>query len=218
MTNVADLRKDYLRDQLRREELAADPLEQFRQWFETARAAGVVEPTAMSLATAGSDGQPRVRTVLLKGFDARGFVFFTNFESRKGRQIAENARVSLLFPWLALERQVIVSGRAAPVPAEEARAYFQSRPRASQLAAWASKQSRSLANRAELEAELAAVGERFEAATTAGEALPLPPFWGGYRVTPEKIEFWQGRASRLHDRFEYTARPDGIWAVERLAP
>lgn len=225
MMNVADLRKDYRRGELHREELAADPFEQFRRWFDAACAAGVIEPTAMSLATAGADGQPRVRTVLLKGFDARGFVFYTNTESRKGRQLAENARVSLLFPWLALERQVLVSGRAAPVPAEESLAYFTSRPRESQLAAWASPQSRVLPDRAALEAELASVRARFEALDAAGEPLPLPPFWGGYRVTPERVEFWQGRASRLHDRFEYIRQPlppeggdGGVWALERLAP
>jgi pyridoxamine 5'-phosphate oxidase len=221
--NVADLRIDYRRGQLRRGDLQADPIEQFRHWFETACAAGVIEPSAMSLATAGSDGQPRVRTVLLKGFDSRGFVFFTNLESRKGRQIGENAWASLLFPWLALERQVIVSGRAAQVSMNEAQAYFASRPRASQLAAWASAQSRPLANREALEAELEKVRVRFgaePATTAAGETQPLtmPPFWGGYRVVPERVEFWQGRASRLHDRFEYTRRSDSSWAIERLAP
>jgi pyridoxamine 5'-phosphate oxidase len=217
--NVADLRTDYRRGQLRRAELRADPVEQFHLWFETACAAGVIEPTAMSLATAGSDGQPRVRTVLLKGFDARGFVFFTNLESRKGRQIEENARVSLLFPWLALERQVMISGRAEPVSTTEAQAYFTSRPRESQLAAWASPQSRRLENREALEAGLAAVRARFDEESAAGGvALPLPPFWGGYRVVPERVEFWQGRASRLHDRFEYTRQPDGAWGISRLAP
>ena len=217
--NVADLRTDYRRGQLRRPELIADPVEQFRLWFETACAAGVIEPTAMSLATAGSDGQPRVRTVLLKGYDARGFVFFTNLESRKGRQIEENARVSLLFPWLALERQVLISGRAEPVPTADAQAYYVSRPRESQLAAWASPQSRPLENREALDAGLAAVRARFDEEAAAGsKALPLPPFWGGYRVVPERVEFWQGRASRLHDRFEYTRQPDGAWVISRLAP
>lgn len=218
-TNVADLRTEYRRSQLRRAELAAEPIAQFQRWFDEACAAGVVEPTAMSLATAGSDGQPRVRTVLLKGFDVRGFVFFTNTGSRKGRQIVENTRVSLLFPWLALERQVIISGRAAPVSVEEVQAYFNSRPRESQLAAWASAQSQPLADRAELEAALAAVRARFDALLCAGKALPLPPFWGGYRVTPERVEFWQGRPSRLHDRFEYTRAAAGqAWVIERLAP
>ena len=156
---------------------------------------------------------------IFKGYDARGFVFFTNLESRKGRQIEENARVSLLFPWLALERQVLISGRAEPVPTADAQAYYASRPRESQLAAWASPQSRPLEHREALDAGLAAVRARFdEEAAAGGEALPLPPFWGGYRVVPERVEFWQGRASRLHDRFEYIRQPDGAWVISRLAP
>src|ERR1700722_10455455 len=194
--SLANIRTDYRRGKLRRADLNADPIEQFHLWFAEACTAQAVEPTAMSLATAGKDGTPRVRTVLLKGLDERGFVFYTNQESRKARQIAENTTVSLLFPWLALERQVIVTGAAAKVAPEEAAAYFASRPLESQLAAWASSQSEVLPSRAALEARLGEVKQKFGAGP-----IPLPPFWGGYRVRPETIEFWQGGPSRLHDRF-----------------
>ncbi len=214
--NLADIRINYLRGQLRRADLADDPTAQFNRWMEEATAAGVVEPTAMSLATAGRDGVPRVRTVLLKGLSDAGFVFYSNFESRKGAALAGNPVASLLFPWLALERQVLVSGRVEKVDVEEATRYFASRPRESRLAAWTSGQSRPVPSREVLEADLAQVRERFGA--EEGE-VPLPPFWGGYRVRPETVEFWQGRANRLHDRFEYT-RADGVggWKLERLAP
>ena len=212
--NLADERKSYLRAQLRREDLHADPLAQFRRWMDEAVAEGVVEPTAMSLATAGRDGRPRVRTVLLKGVNEGGFVFYTNFGSRKGRHLTENPAASLLLPWLALERQVIVSGPVENVDDDEARAYFHSRPRGSQLAAWASRQSDVLTSRAALDAALNEVQARFGA---DGE-VPLPSFWGGYRVRPEAIEFWQGRADRTHDRFEYTRGPGGSWRIDRLSP
>ncbi len=214
-TNLADIRINYLRGQLRRADLRADPIEQFNLWMDDATAAGVVEPTAMSLATAGHDGVPRVRTVLLKGLNDAGFVFYTNFESRKGRALAENPAASLLFPWLAMERQVLVTGRVERVGDDEASRYFASRPRESRLAAWTSGQSRPVASREALEADLARVRERFGA--EEGE-VPLPPFWGGYRVRPETVEFWQGRANRLHDRFEYTRAASGGWTLERLAP
>ena len=215
--NLADIRKNYLRGELHRADLAADPIEQFQRWMAEATEAGVVEPTAMSLATGGADGTPRARTVLLKGLDERGFVFYTNRESRKGDALAANGHAALLFPWLALERQVLVAGRTEPVADEETRRYFASRPYESRLAAWTSRQSRPVASRAALEAELAAIRARFGAADGEG-GIPVPPFWGGYRVRPETIEFWQGRANRLHDRFEYTRQPDGGWTVERLAP
>ncbi len=212
--NLADERKNYLRGQLRRVDLQGDPIRQFHRWMQDAHEAKVVEPTAMSLATVGADGHPRVRTVLLKGLDDRGFVFFSNFASRKGRQLGENPRASLLFPWLALERQVLVAGSVARVDDEETRTYFDSRPRESRLAAWASQQSDAVASRAALDSGLDAIRLRFG---PEGE-VPVPPFWGGYRVRPDTVEFWQGRASRLHDRFEYTRQPDGSWAIERLSP
>ena len=214
MMNLADERKNYLRGQLRREDLQADPLTQFHRWMDDAVAARVVEPTAMSLATADRHGRPRVRTVLLKGVTGDGFVFYTNFGSRKGRDLAANAVASLLLPWLALERQVIVTGAVEKVDEDEAREYFHSRPRGSQLAAWASNQSDVLVSRETLDASLAAVRERFG----ENSEVPLPPFWGGYRVRPETVEFWQGRADRTHDRFEYTRRADGSWQIDRLSP
>ena len=169
----------------------------------------------MSLATAGRDGVPRVRTVLLKGLSEAGFVFYTNFESRKGHALVENPAASLLFPWLALERQVLVTGQVERVGDDEAARYFASRPRESRLGAWTSGQSRPVASRAALDEELARVKKRFGA--EEGE-VPLPPFWGGFRVRPEMVEFWQGRANRLHDRFEYTRRTEGGWTIQRLSP
>ena len=212
--NLADERKNYLRGQLRRADLHLDALAQFRQWMDDAVAAGLVEPTAMSLATAGHDGRPRVRTVLLKGATEEGFTFYTNFGSRKGQHLAENPVASLLLPWLVLERQVIITGSTERVGEDEARSYFHSRPRGSQFAAWSSKQSDVLTSRAALDASLREVEARFG---PEGE-VPLPPFWGGFLVRPETIEFWQGRADRTHDRFEYTRQPDGSWIVERLSP
>lgn len=213
--NLADERKNYLRGRLRRADLQADPVRQFEHWMQEAHEANVVEPTALSLATTGGDGRPRVRTVLLKGLDARGFVFFTNFGSRKGRQLGENPQACLLFPWLALERQVLVTGPVAHVDGEETRAYFQSRPRESQLAAWASQQSDIVTSRAALDAGWEEIHRRF--GPDEGQ-VPVPPFWGGYRVCPDTVEFWQGRANRMHDRFEYTRQPDGSWTIERLSP
>jgi len=211
--NLAEFRTDYRRGRLRREDLKADPIEQFNAWLGDACNGGVVEPTAMSLATAWRDGRPLVRTVLLKGLDARGFVFFTNLGSRKARQLAENPHVSLLFPWLALERQVLVTGRASQLSIAESLKYFMSRPRESQLAAWASRQSSVISSRKLLEMEW----EQIKAKFGAGE-VPLPSFWGGYRVQPATIEFWQGGPSRLHDRFQYTREASGAWGIERLAP
>lgn len=210
--NLADMRTDYRRGKLRREDLNPDPLAQFQLWLEEASAAKTIEPTAMSLATVGADGSPRVRTVLLKGLDSRGFVFFTNLESRKARQIAENPNVSLLFPWLAMERQVIVTGQAGKLSAAESFKYFVTRPRGSQLAAWVSQQSSAISSRKILEMAWEGIKAKF----SDGE-IPLPPFWGGYRVLPQAIEFWQGGRNRLHDRFEYSRSGDA-WAIERLAP
>ena len=211
--NLADLRKDYRREKLEREDLDTDPIAQFNIWMKEACDAGIIEPTAMSLATVGADGCPLLRTILLKGVDARGFVFFTNLESRKAQQLAENPHVSLLFPWLALERQVVVTGRADKLSTAESLRYFLTRPRDSQLSAWASRQSSIISSRKLLEMEW----EHLKAKFGAGQ-IPLPSFWGGYRVQPLTIEFWQGRPRRLHDRLEYTRQPDGSWLLNRLAP
>jgi pyridoxamine 5'-phosphate oxidase len=211
--NLADMRTDYQRNRLRREDLKSDPIEQLQLWLEEACRAGVTEPTAMSLATAGSDGRPLLRTVLLKGLDNRGFVFFTNLESRKARQIQENPNVSLLFPWHLLERQVVVTGCAAKISVAESLKYFVTRPRGSQLAAWASRQSSVISSRQILEMQWEHLKQKF----SSGQ-IPLPSFWGGYRVTPQTIEFWQGGHDRLHDRFEYTRQSDDSWRIERLAP
>lgn len=211
--NLADVRSDYRKGKLRREDLKPNPVDMFNAWLEDAIDARVLEPTAMSLATVAADGRPLLRTVLLKGLDARGFVFFTNLESRKARHLEANPHVSLLFPWLVLERQVVVTGRAEKIPAMESLKYFMSRPRESQLAAWASMQSRAISSRKALEMEWCKLKEKFGAGK-----IPLPSFWGGYRVKPETIEFWQGGPNRLHDRFEYTAQADGSWRIERLSP
>ncbi len=209
----ADLRADYGLAALLEKDLARDPFRQFEQWFQEAGAAKIPEPNAMVLSTAGADGRPSSRTVLLKGLDGRGFVFFSGYESRKGRDLAANPRAGLLFPWLALERQVIVEGVVARVPREESEAYFHSRPHASQLAPWAAPQSTVLANRAALDAAYKAVEKKH-----AGQPVPLPPHWGGWRLAPETVEFWQGRRNRLHDRLRYRREADGAWVVERLAP
>lgn len=210
--DLTDLRREYARDHLERKDLKSDPVDQFEIWFDEARAAGAAEVNAMVLATAGSDGQPSARTVLLKYFDRRGFVFFTNIESAKARQIAENPRVALHFFWPVLERQVILRGAAARVTRRESLAYFMKRPRGSQLGAWVSEQSRVVSSRAILENKLEEIKRKF-----ADGKVPLPSFWGGYRVVPAEIEFWQGRQNRLHDRFLYRREDDG-WTVERLAP
>jgi pyridoxamine 5'-phosphate oxidase len=211
--NLADLRAEYSAVGLTREELRDDPVEQFRLWFDQALLAGFPEPNAMSLATVGLDMQPTLRTVLLKQFDERGFVFFTNLESRKAQQIAENPKAALLFPWIALERQVKIRGRVERVSIADAAAYFITRPIGSQLAAWASPQSQVITSRKLLEMQWEEMKRKF-----ADGKVPLPSFWGGYRVVPAAFEFWQGRESRLHDRFEYTRNDDGGWRIEQLAP
>jgi pyridoxamine 5'-phosphate oxidase len=208
-----DTRVEYERDELRREDLPADPFEQFAAWMDKACEAGLVEPNAMSLATVSANGRPTQRTVLLKSFDERGFVFYTNLESRKARQISGNANVSLLFLWLALQRQVAIHGVAERVPTSEALAYFVTRPFGSQIGAWASPQSQVMSTRALLEAKWQEAKRKFQEGR-----VPMPSFWGGFRVVPREIEFWQGRRHRLHDRFLYTRLNDGDWKIERLAP
>ena len=211
--SLADLRKDYSLSGLLEKDLARDPFRQFDKWFQEAQAAKVVEPNAMTLATATRDGRPSARTVLLKGVDGRGFVFYTNYESRKGRELTENPRATLLLPWLALERQITIEGAVAKISREESAAYFHSRPRASQLGAWVSQQSSIITGRAALEDAMKVLEKKH-----AGVEVPLPPAWGGYRLVPEIVEFWQGRRSRLHDRLRYRRETSGDWTVERLAP
>ena len=210
--SIADLRRDYRSHVLVESEATADPLVQFRQWFDEAIRAELLEPNAMTLATVAPDGSPAARIVLLKGLDDTGFVFFTNYESAKGRQLAHQPRACLLFFWGELERQVRITGQVERLPEEESLAYFRSRPRGSQLGAWASPQSRVIASRDELDAQLTQLEARY-----ADADIPLPPFWGGYRVIPAAVEFWQGRPSRLHDRLLYTLGDSG-WQLSRLAP
>ena len=209
--DVAELRRNYTRDGLSRADLDPDPVAQFRRWFTQAVEAQIVEPNAMVLGT--TDGKrPSARSVLLKAYDERGFVFFTNYESRKAKEIAANAHVSLLFPWYSLERQVSILGRAERISTAESLAYFVSRPHGSRLGAWVSQQSSVINSRQLLEMKLEEIKQKF-----AHGEVPLPSFWGGFRVVPSEIEFWQGRENRLHDRFRY-ALSGSDWAVERLSP
>jgi pyridoxamine 5'-phosphate oxidase len=193
--------------------LAAEPLEQFSRWRADVVAAALPEPTAMALATVSASGRPRARTVLLKSYGPEGFTFYTNRTSRKGTDLAEVPRACLLFPWHAIERQVIIEGTVTPLSAAESEPYFHSRPRGSQLAAWASRQSTVISSRAELEDRHAELAARW----SEGTQIPMPDFWGGYRVVPEIFEFWHGRVNRMHDRFRYR-RQEGSWVIERLAP
>lgn len=233
---MADLRREYNFAGLRRSDLEADPLAQFQKWFEQAagaRTSGRIrrvliraykallqivgaEPTdvnAATLATADKQGRPSARIVLLKGVDQRGFIFYTNYGSRKGRELEENPNAALVFYWPEQERQVCVAGSVTKLSRAESEAYFKSRPRGSRLGAWASKQSEPVKDRAALETRWQELEKQYP-----GDDIPLPPFWGGFVIAPERVEFWQGRPSRLHDRFSYTRQPDGSWLIERLSP
>lgn len=211
--DISSLRKEYTQAGLERDNLLKSPLEQFGQWFDQAYQAGINEPNAMSLATVDEDHQPSVRTVLLKSFDPQGFIFFTNYESLKGQHIAQNPRIALLFPWLDLERQVIIRGQAEKVPTDMSLQYFSQRPEGSKWGAWTSQQSRVIPSRQYLEQALEDVKKRFK-----NEKITLPPYWGGYRVMPHTMEFWQGRPNRLHDRFCYSRDGENTWKIERLSP
>jgi pyridoxamine 5'-phosphate oxidase len=207
-----ELRQQWMSRGLIRDTLNPDPVKQFEYWYGQVIDSGIPEPNAMSLATVDTDGQPWLRTVLLKLYDKSGFVFFSNYESAKAQQIRSNNKVGLLFPWVALGRQVKISGTAEKIPTAESLKYFTSRPRGSQIGAWASPQSQVISSRSLLDAKVDEIKRKF----SHGE-VPLPSFWGGYRVTPFEIEFWQARESRLHDRFVYTLH-DGRWVIERRAP
>jgi pyridoxamine 5'-phosphate oxidase len=208
-----DLRREYLAGGLSRDMLADEPIPQFEHWLQQAVNGGLEDPTAMVLATVDSEGRPWQRMVLMKGLSRGGFVFYTNFGSAKAQHMAAEPRVSLLFPWNYLERQVIVGGVAERMSLMESARYFVTRPRESQIAAWASRQSRPIPARALLEKEFRLMRDKF-----AGGEIPVPDFWGGYRVVPDRIEFWQGGARRLHDRFLYRLQPDGRWTIEQLQP
>lgn len=234
--SLSDLRREYAVSSLNEADLDADPLKQFDRWFGQAvemkgggsrlRAFGIglykafqtlfggkpVDPNAMALATVGKDGQPSVRTVLLKGLDARGFIFFSNYASRKGRELAENPRAALVIHWAELERQVCITGTVTRLPQEESEAYFNSRPRGSQLSTWVSHQSAVVPNREFLDKLMQEVAAKYP------NQVPRPEYWGGYVLAPDRIEFWQGRPSRLHDRLCYVRQPDGEWTIARLAP
>lgn len=213
MEEIASLRREYTRAGLSRSELQSEPMEQFRKWFEQARAAGVDEPNALCLATVDPQGQASQRMVLLKAFDEEGLVFFTNYRSRKAEHLARNAAASMLFPWVQLERQLIVEGNCEKISTMQSLRYFTSRPRGSRLGAWVSDQSSVISSRKVLEMKWEEMKRKF------GEGeIPLPDFWGGYRLRPRRFEFWQGRPSRLHDRFEYRRAAEGRWEISRLSP
>ncbi len=211
--NIQELRRDYAHSALDARDVNADPMRQFAAWFHEAQDAEILEPNAMTLCTCDTAGRPAGRIVLLKGFDAQGFVFFTNYTSHKAQQLEARPQAALVFYWDALERQVRITGTVEKVSREESEAYFRSRPRKSQLAAWISQQSRELESREALESRYAEIEAKYE-----GRDVPCPPFWGGYRVRPEELEFWQGRRSRLHDRIVYRRDGDAGWRIARLSP
>lgn len=213
MSSIADIRRDYSLKTLLETEVADNPFLQFGDWWQQAVESEIDEVNAMTLATASLEGVPSARIVLLKGYDENGFVFFTNYESAKGRELAENPKASLLFFWKELERQVRITGLVEKLSAAENDDYFLSRPTGSQIGAWASPQSHIIENRSWLERRVEELNEKFKT-----EELKRPPHWGGYRVKPVIIEFWQGRSSRLHDRIQYTLQDNGSWKIERLAP
>ncbi len=210
--SIADLRREYSRASLDEHDMGPDPIAEFARWFAEAQRAQLPEPNAMTLATAAADGAPSARVVLLKGFDQRGFLFFTDYRSRKALELEANPRAALVFYWGELDRQVRIAGGVASASREESERYFRTRPLGSRYGAWASQQSTVISGRAALEADLREVEARF-----SGGEVPLPPHWGGYRVAPEVVEFWQGRESRLHDRIRYVRHESG-WSVERLSP
>ena len=210
--SIADIRREYSHARLDEAHVSPDPVAEFDRWFSQAQEAKVLEPNAMALATSTRDGTPSVRMVLLKGYDERGFVFFTDYRSRKGAELDGNPRAALAFYWGELERQVRITGTAERTSPEESEAYFRTRPRGSRLGAWVSHQSRVIPSRAQLESGLREVKKRFPS-----DDIALPPYWGGYRLRPEEVEFWQGREDRLHDRIRYL-RDGGGWRIERLSP
>lgn len=211
--DISDLRRVYDHGGLSRKNLDPDPIVQFDHWFKQAQQSDIKDPSATSLATADTTGEVTIRTVLLKIYDQQGFVFFTNYESKKARQITDNPNVALLFPWLNQDRQVKITGQASRISSAESLKYFITRPRGSQLGAWVSQQSSVISSRALLMSKLEEIKHRF----SQGD-ISLPEFWGGYRVRPEKIEFWQGQPDRLHDRFVYQRQTDDSWLINRLAP
>ena len=211
-TSVADLRREYARARLDESNVSPDPITEFARWFEEAVKAEVQEPNAMTLASVGPDGAPSARIVLLKGFDERGFVFFTDYRSQKGIELKQNPRAALVLYWPELERQVRITGAAALIERRESEAYFRTRPRGSRISAWVSHQSQVIAGRKVLEERVPELERKYP-----GDDVPLPPYWGGLRLAPATIEFWQGRTSRLHDRIRYTRSAD-TWRIERLSP
>ena len=212
-TSLADLRKEYTQRSLDRADVLSDPVAQFGRWFTEAQAAQIYEPNAMHLATVSANGHPTARVVLLKGIEEGCFLLYTNYESQKGQDIRQNPYVALTFFWPELERQVRIEGEASKIGEERSTAYFHSRPRGSQLGAWVSPQSQVIRDRALLDGRQRELQERFD-----DESIPRPAYWGGYAVHPHRIEFWQGRPSRLHDRLQYQRQADDTWVIERLAP